>query len=253
MIKPRAKRILGLIPARLESSRLPRKPLIKIHGKTLLEHTYTNADSMNLFDRLVILADDPSIKEEAKRLGAECYLTPKTCDSGMKRAASAYSLYPEIFEGVDLIIHVQCDEPKVKKTSLEALIDGFCPHSAVTTLCAEIEHTHAEDPSNVKCVFDKRGKALYFSRSLIPMYRDGKKGPYHKHIGIYAYTPKFLELFEKLETCRCESAEMLEHLKILEHGHAIQLRVVDDIPIGIDTEADIQQFEDELCQLNTFL
>lgn len=247
------KQILGLIPARLKSSRLPHKPLIKIQGKTLLEHTYSNVNSMNLFDRIVILADDPLIEEEAKRLGAECYLTPTSCDSGMQRAAFAHSKYPELFESVDIIAHIQCDEPSVSKDSLMTLIDGFCPDCAVTTLCAEIDHSHAEDPSNVKCVFDTTGKALYFSRSPIPMYREGEKGPYHKHIGIYAYTPAFLTLFEELESSRCESAEMLEHLKILEHGHAIRLRVVDDVPVGIDTEADVKQFEDELCQLNTFL
>lgn len=247
------KYILGLIPARFQSQRLPGKPLRDIAGKTLIQRTYENARDMGIFDELVILADDEKILEHAKSFGARCLMTPKQCETGMERLSSAATMYPDLIKGADLIVHVQCDEPNVKAASIRALIEAHSSSCPITTLCTEISLEEAKSPSNVKCVFDKNKKALYFSRSLIPMSREGAKIPYHKHIGIYAYHPNFLSLYATLAQTPCEQAEYLEHLKILEHGLDIQLALVNDHPIGVDTEQDLKKLEESLCPLNISL
>ena len=246
------KNILGLIPARFQSQRLPGKPLREIAGKTLLKRTYENAKNMGLFDNLIILTDDEKILEHARDFGAPCFMTPKECETGMERLSVAAAQYPHLVEGASLVVHIQCDEPNVKASSIEALIHAHSPTCPITTLCTEIALEEAQDPSNVKCVFDKNKKALYFSRSVIPMSREGAKIPYYKHIGIYAYNPDFLSLYATLPKTPCEQAEYLEHLKILEHGLDIQLAVVNDHPIGVDTENDLKKLEESLCPLNIF-
>lgn len=240
-------KVLGVVPARLKSTRLPEKPLVQICGRSLLDYTLSNLKQCPSVHDILVLADDKRVKVHAEKLGYRALMSPVECTSGIERIAA---MRKEL-QGFDRIAHIQCDEPNIAQQSIEML----CQQSdePVTTLACLIDAQQAHNPASVKVVFDSAGKALYFSRAKIPYNRSESPTNYYKHIGVYAYQPDFLEMYTHLKKGRYESIEMLEQLTLLENGIQIKVVLVDDHPFGIDTPEDIGAFTRWLSQQNTSL
>lgn len=248
--------VIGIIPARYQSSRFPGKPLALINGVSLLQHTYTNAKKVKGVDHLVIATDDDRIFEHAKSFGAAVFMTSPHCPTGTDRLAEVIS-QNQTFSKADIIINIQGDEPVIDPRIIEKVVERLKidPDAVMATAVIPLKKEEAMNPSVVKCVTDLNGRALYFSRSLIP---GGKKGyqpenRYFKHLGIYAYRRDFLLKYATLPETPLQIAEDLEQLKVLEHGYTIQVAHVDGFSIGVDTPEDIQKVEHYLCQQNTSL
>jgi 3-deoxy-manno-octulosonate cytidylyltransferase (CMP-KDO synthetase) len=227
---------IGVIPARLKSSRLPNKPLYEIEGRSLISYTLSNLANASL-NEIIVLADEAAIVDHVKHLGYRAELSPIDCASGLERICARR----ELFKEYDRIIHMQCDEPTLKRSSIDALAQASS--APVSTLACLIDEHVAANPANVKVVLDRAGRAMYFSRAPIPYPRDGKASYYLKHIGAYAYTPDFLDTYMGLKKGKYETIEMLEQLTLLENRVPIDVHVVRDHPIGIDTPQDIDEFK----------
>ncbi len=239
---------LIVIPARYASSRFPGKMLAKIKGKTLLQHTFENACKSKLTDDIIIATDDARIEEHALQIGANVVMTPKSCPNGTDRTYKAIAKHPRVSKDT-IIVNVQGDEPLINPKSFDRLslaLEGDLELS-MTTLAAPFESLEeAEDPSNVKCVFDRNQRALYFSRSIIPHTKDPSK-IFH-HLGVYAFRKSFLEIYEKLSQTPLQKSEDLEQLKALEQGYSIGIVLETKPSFGVDLPSDIKKLEKRLCQ-----
>jgi 3-deoxy-manno-octulosonate cytidylyltransferase (CMP-KDO synthetase) len=239
-------RVLGVIPARYASTRLPGKPLAPLADRTLLEHVWRRTVRARL-DRVVVATDDRRILEAARGFGAEALLTSAAHPSGTDRVA-------EVAErvGADyrVVVNVQGDEPLLAPESLDRLVALFeDPAVGMATLCEPLE-TAAElaDPNVVKVVRAQDGRALYFSRAPIPHPRAGAPltgalagGVWRKHQGIYAYTRDTLLALARTPVSPLEAAEGLEQLRALELGCPILVLDSDFHSIGVDTPADLER------------
>jgi 3-deoxy-manno-octulosonate cytidylyltransferase (CMP-KDO synthetase) len=228
---------LIVIPARLASTRLPEKPLLKDTGKYLIQHVYELACRSKRADRVVIATDDERIMAAAKSFGAEAQMTRSDHPSGTDRVA-------EVAAGIDcdLIVNLQGDEPQIDPGALDLLFDLLekNPNSPMATLATPIPSEDAyRNPNCVKVVVDKKIRALYFSRSPIPYFRDDSfpKSAY-QHIGVYGFRKEVLLAFSKLPVSDLERIEKLENLRMLENGISVHLAVIDHVGISIDTEED---------------
>ena len=237
-----------VIPARLASTRLPRKLLLAETGKTVIQHTYEAASRARRPLGVVVAADCPEIADEVTRFGGRAVLTDPAAPSGTDRVAEAARELPE----ADLIINVQGDEPEIAAASIDLVVQLLedNPASVMATLATPIRsHHQLNDPACVKVTFDSSGRALYFSRSCIPHARDGcetllavEPPVFHQHIGLYAYRRDFLFELAKMPPSRLERVEKLEQLRVLEAGHEILVGVIDELTVGIDTRADYDTF-----------
>ncbi len=245
MLKKNAE-VVAIIPSRYGSMRLPGKPLVSIGSKCLIQRVYENAVKSDLFDRIIIATDHPTIEMMAQSMGAEVVMTSKKHRTGTDRCAEvANSL-----KGDELIVNVQGDEIIVNWDGLNNLIDLMKENIyEVGTLASPIV-TKAElfSPHSVKVVFDRLGRALYFSRAAIPYVRDEKeenwldKTAFYRHIGVYAYSFPVLQDLAGLGASSLESAENLEQLRWMEFGYDIG--VIESglwESVGIDTEEDLEQ------------
>lgn len=216
-------RVLGVIPARYGSTRLPGKPLADILGKTLIQRVYERAILSKALHRLVVATDDEGIHQAVLAFGGVSVLTSPDHPNGTCRVAEA----AEKEEG-DLVINIQGDEPLLDPIMIDevvALLKGDdCPPSA--TLCEAVEDPDAvSDPNCVKVVLDRSGRALYFSRSVIPYRRTAVELPFYRHIGIYGFRRDFLFTYASLPSTPLSEAESLEQLRVLEHGFIMKVGV----------------------------
>ncbi|MHC4923097.1 MAG: 3-deoxy-manno-octulosonate cytidylyltransferase [Planctomycetota bacterium] len=237
---------LIVIPARLASERLPRKPLLAETGRALVVHTWESASKATRADRVVVATDDEEIATAVRDAGGEAVMTSVDCPSGTDRVAeAARAMAGNDASEDDVIINVQGDEPEMDPAFLDALVAAFddAPDVSMATLAAPLEDAALSDaPSVVKVVTDNRGNALYFSRSRIPFDRDGAGGSPLQHIGVYGYRRSFLERMASLEPTPLERTERLEQLRVLEHGESIRVvRVAHSLP-GIDTPEEYASF-----------
>lgn len=252
---PRQK-VLAVIPARFGSKRFPGKPLSLIQGKTLIQRTYENALLCPILDRIVIATDDERIFDHAKSFGAEVLMTDPNCPNGTERIAEVLA---KTEHDADIIVNVQGDEPCVTPEVIIALVQALVdnPEIPMSTVITRIKKREDSlNPSVVKCVIDQKGRALYFSRQLIPGNKEiqyTESTPYYSHIGLYAYRKEFLFQYLKLSPTPLQLAEDLEQLKVLEHGYLIQTATVDHVNLGVDTPEDIHKVESYLCKQNLFL
>jgi 3-deoxy-manno-octulosonate cytidylyltransferase (CMP-KDO synthetase) len=240
--------IVGLIPARLASSRLPRKLLLAETGKTLLQHTWEAACRARSLSEIVIAADSDAIVEAVRKFGGRCELTGDH-PSGTDRIAEVVR---REFPNCEIVVNIQGDEPEVDPAHIDLLVDLLARHSAarMSTLATPITTREVRDsPSCVKVVVDRNGRAMYFSRSLIPFCRDidpdallGSETPWLLHLGLYAYRREFLLELTGLPPSRLELLEKLEQLRALEAGATIQVGVIDRRAVGIDTPDDYARF-----------
>ena len=237
-----------VIPARLASTRLPRKLLLAETGKSLLHHTFEAASGATKPVGICVAADDEEIANEVRHFGGEVIMTDPRAASGTDRVAEV----AEQLSHVDIIVNVQGDEPELKGESIDFVIELLesDPLADIATLAAPIRSLEMlHDPSCVKVVFDQGHRALYFSRSAIPHVGNGdtlltneNPAQFYQHIGIYAYRREFLLKLAKMQRSSLEQMENLEQLRALQSGHMIAVGVIDAPTIGIDTPEDYSAF-----------
>ena len=244
MSKPKA---IIVIPTRLASTRLPSKMLLAETGKPLIQHTVEAAARATLADQVVVGTEDPQIVAAVQSFGGKAILTGRH-NTGTDRVAEVARHYPS----ATIIVNVQGDEPEISPDAIDLVIELLLKHSSVvmSTLAAPIrEQWRLDDPACVKVVFDRAGRALWFSRSPIPYVRDRSRDwlqneppVFNQHIGLYAYRADFLQQIPSLPPSDLEQVESLEQLRVLTAGHTIQVGVVSAAHKGIDTQADYQAF-----------
>lgn len=235
-------RIVGVIPARLESTRLPRKPLREICGRPMIAWVYENARQAATLDHVVVATDSAEIESYCRSQAIPVLMTSSTHRSGTDRVVEVMSREP-----ADVYVNIQGDEPMITPDHLERLLCPFreAPGTQVSTLKVAIDARQADDPNAVKVVTDERGRALYFSRARIPYDRDSTgSARYYKHLGIYAFSGAALEEFHRLPPSRLEQLEKLEQLRFLENGIAITVVETPHDTIGVDTEEDLLRVEE---------
>ena len=238
-----------IIPARYASSRLPAKMLKEINGKSLIEHTYSNAIKSNA-SRVIIATDDERIKTVAEGFGAEVCMTNDSHTSGTSRIAEAVSFLN--FQNDDVIVNLQGDEPMMIPSAINQVASNLVSSGmSVATLCEAIDTVDAYfDENCVKVVYNSRGRAMYFSRSPVPAFRDGQNinlDLCFRHIGLYAYRVNFLKNYSNMPISRLEMAEKLEQLTFLTEGFNVHVDVsFASTGYGVDTESDLIKVKKEL-------
>ncbi len=265
---------VAIIPARYASTRFPGKPLCAETGRTLIEHVYERVAAARSTERVIVATDDERIAKVVRGFGGEVVMTRQDHPSGTDRVAEVASDLK-----ADIIVNVQGDEPEIEPAFIDRLVDTLRMDSDVpmaTLACPFSAAVEADpsDPSTVKVVVDQRGRALYFSRSVIPSGQssnlEGDSPPSVGlgsapipdrdvgrismagsaqgggiallHLGVYAYRRAFLLSLAKLSPTPLERVERLEQLRVLEHGYSIAVAVVSRATVGIDTPADYEAF-----------
>jgi 3-deoxy-manno-octulosonate cytidylyltransferase (CMP-KDO synthetase) len=230
-------RIIAVIPARLASTRLPRKMLREIHGKPLAVWVYQAVRSSPLLDDVIIATDSEEILATCEKHGCNARMTSDKHRSGTERVHEVSQSIP-----ADVYINVQGDEPMIRAVHIEALVALMKnPDIPVGTLKTPASSDDIANSNAVKVVTDKNGRSLYFSRSTIPYDRDDSHPKYFKHLGIYAYRKPFLDKFVALPESSLERSERLEQLRFLENGIPIYVAETAYDSIGVDTEEDFQR------------
>ncbi len=237
-----------VIPARLKSTRLPRKLLLNETGKTLIQHTYEAACQSKLASTVIVAADDDEIVACVRGFGGNVRLTDPAHKSGTCRVAEV----AKDLDGFDVIVNVQGDEPELSGQTIDHAINTLLrtPKTLVSTLATPVREKAAVfDPSVVKVVFDQAHRALYFSRSPIPFAREWNDDllqsdppTFFQHIGLYVFRPKYLQRLVSLPMAKIEMVESLEQLRILNEGTTILVGIVEHRSAGIDTPEDYAAF-----------
>ena len=233
--------VLAVIPARLASTRLPRKVLLRETGKPLIQHVWEGVRACKAIDRIVVATDAEEVADAVKAFGGEAVLTSPACASGTDRVAEAAAAYAE----AEIVINVQGDEPEMSPEPLYALVEGMKAQPAAdmgTVAVPWPDGVPLDDPGFVKVVTDVNGYALYFSRSAIPFYRDATERVYWKHVGLYAYRAAFLQSYARMPQTPLEQAESLEQLRALENGHRIAVFKTRYTGYEVNTPADYAAF-----------
>lgn len=241
MAKTKNMKILGIIPARYNSSRFPGKPLIDLKGKTMIQRVYEGAQQSQKIDTIVVATDDPRIVSEVQRFGGQVMLTKSTHQSGTDRCAEVLERFPDY----DIVINIQGDEPLVSAEQLDTLLSAFTePQTQIATLVnPEVSQEDLNNPNRIKVLENAKHQAIYFSRSALPNMHYAKTTafPWLRHIGLYAYRTDILLNVSKLEPCLLEQAESLEQLRWLYYGFSIQLVRTNIETPNIDVPEDVQK------------
>lgn len=247
---------IAVIPARYQSSRFPGKVLANRTGKPLIQHVYERVQLAECVDRIIIATDDRRISQAVEDFGGEAVMTRSDHPNGTCRIAEvAESLTDEI------IINVQGDEPELEPHLIDLAVQTLVDHPECPISTVASPFAADEDPANpniVKVVVDQRGRALYFSRALIPAYAGGSAKPRAaggsakpqaavgagplKHVGMYVYRLPFLAEYVSLPPTPLERAERLEQLRVLEHGHFMAVAIGDAHYHGVDTPEQYDEF-----------
>jgi 3-deoxy-manno-octulosonate cytidylyltransferase (CMP-KDO synthetase) len=233
-------KVLGVIPARLASTRLPRKILRPLLGEPLLVWVYRAAAACPQLDRIVVAADSEEVMALCAERGFEAILTSPDLPSGSDRLfAVGQHIHAEVY------VNIQGDEPLLKPAHITALLTPFSkPDVDVTTLKVRCAPAEIDNPNAVKVVTAFNGRALYFSRATIPYHRDVDPTPiYFKHLGLYAYRRAALERFAALAPTPLERTERLEQLRLLENNMHVYVTETLYDTIGVDTEEDLVRVE----------
>ena len=231
-------RVVAIIPARYGSTRLPGKALLDIGGKSLIRRVYERASEASLVNRVVVATDDRRILEAVKAFGGDAVMTSPEHRSGTDRVAEAARI-----TGGEIIVNVQGDEPFITPAVIDGVIGRIMEDTEI--ICSTAASPIGDeavwlDPNAVKVVLDLHGRALYFSRSALPFYRDGGFGGAFLHAGIYCFRRDFLMRYATLEQTPLERAEKLEQLRMLEHGFHIGVVLTGHSAFGVDTPADLE-------------
>jgi len=236
---------IAIIPARLASTRLPRKMLRAIAGQPLIGRVYNAVRSSKLLEDVIIATDSEEILQVCQQNGWHARMTAASHRSGTERVHEVAGAISS--EGYEVFINVQGDEPLIRPEHIAALLEVMknpgVPVGTLKTLCAAEE---IRNPNAVKVVTDAAGRALYFSRATIPYDRDGAGPACFKHLGLYAYRKAALDRFISLPESFLERSERLEQLRFLENGISIYVAETPYDSIGVDTEEDLRRAEDLL-------
>ncbi len=237
--------ILGVIPARFASSRLPGKPLVDIGGKSMIQRTYESASKSKLLDDIIIAVDDKKVYDHVTSFGGNVRMTPLNVATGSDRVA----FVADKITNADIIVNIQGDEPFIQGRMIDEAIEPllFAKDVDVSTLARKV--TTVEEykaPSIPKVVFDYNNYALYFSRAPIPHVRDARtrlaairSADIFKHVGLYVYRRDALLKFTSLSPTDLEMTEKLEQLRMLENGLKIKIVVTEFDSLSVDTEDDL--------------
>jgi 3-deoxy-manno-octulosonate cytidylyltransferase (CMP-KDO synthetase) len=236
--------ILGVIPARLGSVRLPRKVLREIAGRPMLWHVWDRARRAPSLPEVLVATDADEVLAVCRSLGIPAVLTSPDHPSGTDRVWEVAQT-----RAADVYVNIQGDYPLLTVGHVERLIEPFRarPETQVTTLRIRATPEEADNPNAVKVVCDAAGRALYFSRHAIPYDRDGRGAVRWKHVGLYAYRREALEAFHRLPPSALERAESLEQLRLLENGIPIVVAETDEPTIAVETEAELRAVEAALA------
>jgi 3-deoxy-manno-octulosonate cytidylyltransferase (CMP-KDO synthetase) len=241
---PEPDRVLAVIPARLASTRLPRKVLRELNGRPLLQWVVEAAQRCPQVGKVVVASDSAEVAELCSARGWECVMTSPELPSGSDRL---FAVSRKI--DADLYVNIQADEPLLEPAHIEALLRPFAdPSVAVSTLKVRCPDESIGDPNVVKVVTAPNSRALYFSRAAIPFNRDAQPMTYWKHLGLYAYRKEALARFAALQPGQLEQIERLEQLRLLENGIDIYVEECPHDTIGVDTEEDLRRVEEVLAQ-----
>jgi 3-deoxy-manno-octulosonate cytidylyltransferase (CMP-KDO synthetase) len=237
-----------VIPARLASTRLPRKLLLSETGRPLIQHTYESAARATRPECVLVAADCEEIAAVVRGFGGRVELTSPDCASGTDRVAEIARKLP----GIDVLVNVQGDEPEISAAAIDLAVELLerDPQAVMSTLATPIRTKEKlYDPACVKVIFDQRGRAIYFSRAAIPCARNwhdsllaAQPPHFFQHIGLYAYRRDFLLRLAELPRAGIERVESLEQLRVLDAGQSIMVGVIDEPSIGIDTPEDYRAF-----------
>ncbi|BBM84096.1 3-deoxy-manno-octulosonate cytidylyltransferase [Candidatus Uabimicrobium amorphum] len=238
-----------VIPARLASTRLPEKALLKETGKFLVQHVYEQAIQAQKIDKVIVATDSEKIVEAVQSFSGEVQLTSELHQSGTDRIAEVAQN-----ESADIFVNVQGDEPEISPQAIDAVVSLLLenPQADIATLAYPISPAKAQDPNLVKVVRDTKKFALYFSRAPIPFMRDQettvREDIYLGHVGIYAYRKNFLKVYSSLRPSFLERLEKLEQLRALENNFKIIVGETTESTRGIDTKEDYQNFVERFQQ-----
>jgi 3-deoxy-manno-octulosonate cytidylyltransferase (CMP-KDO synthetase) len=240
--------VFGFIPARLASTRLAGKLLLNATGRPLIQHTWEAARRAKSLADVIVATDSTEIAAVVRAFGGRCEMTGEH-SSGTDRIAEVVE---RSFGTAQIVVNIQGDEPEIDARSIDFLVRLLAEHpeAHMSTLATPIRTREVRDSNScVKVVCAQGGRALYFSRSLIPYCRDqdpdqllASKSPWLLHLGLYAYRRDYLMKLTKLPVSRLERLEKLEQLRALEAGAAIQVGIVDRSAVGIDTREDYARF-----------
>ncbi len=245
-------KVLGIIPARYKSTRLPAKPLAIIEGKSMIQRVYEKA-SLAL-EQVIVATDDERIKAEVESFGGNVVMTRDDHPTGTNRCLEAYQKFGS---EVDVIINIQGDEPLLDPSELERLVALFHDSSCrLGTLVKAIQsQEELDNRSGCFVTINKKQEALYFSRQLIPFLRDLpyekwlNAHTFYKHIGLYAYRPDALEQFANLPISDLEKAEALEQNRWLEAGERIKVGFSEIESLSVDTPEDLEAVRKKVREL----
>jgi 3-deoxy-D-manno-octulosonate cytidylyltransferase len=231
--------VIAVIPARYASVRFPGKPLAPLAGKPMVLRVLEAVRAARRVDRVLVATDDARIAECVRSAGGEAVLTAADAASGTDRVAEVARRFP-----ADAYVNVQGDEPLMPAENVDRAVEMLDsgPRRTLATLATPIGADAAGDPNTVKVAVAADGRALYFSRSPIPFFRQGVPA-YRKHLGIYAYRAETLADVAALPPSALERAESLEQLRWLEAGHTIWVGEAAGDSIGVDTPADLAHAE----------
>jgi len=251
-------RILGIIPARYNSTRFPGKPLVEIKHKSMIQRVYEQALKAGCLSDVIVATDDERILNHVTQFGGKAVMTSAAHKSGTERCLEAYQEITADGSCFDIVINIQGDEPFINPDQIDKVAACFNKDDTQIASLAKIIRDKEElsNPNVVKLVIDNDYKALYFSRYPIPYNRDNKaddaitKNNYLKHVGIYAYRSEILQFICKLPPSKLELSESLEQLRWLENGYRISINLTDAENIAIDTPDDLAKAEFFLDSIN---
>lgn len=231
---------LCVIPARLNSTRLPKKMLAKIGEHCLIQLTYLQARQCDSLTQLIVATDSPEIAAVVEEVGGEVAMTPSVLETGSDRVAYV----AKEFSSMDVVINLQGDEPFIRPDTLTELIapyqDGENPVMATLGYALNFEKEY-DDPNIVKVILDQKGYAIYFSRAPIPyIRREGQSLPILHHMGVYAYQRDFLLEYTKMQQTPLEKTELLEQLRAIENGYKIRVSQTHHHTLEINTPEELE-------------
>jgi len=240
-------RILGIIPARYASSRLPGKPLVDIGGRSMVMRVYDQAKKAKSLSALVVATDDERVADHVKSHGGEVVLTSPDHPSGTDRCWEALRIMGA--EAFDAVVNIQGDEPFIAPAQIDELSTEIAkPDVSIATLAQVVnDDRDLDEPGEVLITTDVEMNALYFSRAAIPFLRDPVSGPrcerfrFLKHVGLYAYTTSALSRIVGLKPSSLELAESLEQLRWIEHGFKVRIGLTGHLYFCVDTPADLEE------------
>jgi 3-deoxy-manno-octulosonate cytidylyltransferase (CMP-KDO synthetase) len=236
---------IGIIPARMGSSRFPGKPLALLHGMPMLGHVYFRSRLNRRLADIYIATCDEEIRRYAAQIGAACIMTSPQHARGSDRTAEAASTLETRVGPVDVVVMIQGDEPMIHPDMLDEAVAPLArePAVQVVNLMAPLDAASAIDSNEVKVVVSRAGNALYFSRHALPWHRNGRSVECLKQVCVIPFRRSFLSTFAALEPTSLEQAESIDMLRALEHGYTVRMVKTTHATSSVDTAEDLARVE----------